>query len=1190
MGNWLSKFGAQPSRQVRYGILWQGRFSTGEWSQRSPLRDAASTRIEEEFYGARGDALWSGLNCEVSPKLTFIRRPGQSVYNSQNFPGINRFYGFSTVVDSKEKIHVIADVQGGSVPSTTLVITGTQNVKAIIAYTPLHVPIYGYFVIVGFTTTPPGTVVGQTYAFSGLTVNTALNGQSLAPTTIPGMTLSSNEAAFSFGSSTSLFTPDTGQAIVSPVPSGGPTVRDVTGPNTNTVLWNKSPNAQVTSFLGVGDTLYFSDGVSANKLVESPDIWKPSTLYSSGQFIIDPNGNIQLNIGSQTATIADIQIASGTATLFFASGTSLDIPTGTRLLLTGLTTVPSLNATTQIVTGVPNTQQVQFANGGSQSFAAETGQATTGNGITGPTQPVWQTHEGAITLDGGAEWVNRGSQVETWGIATPTVTPTVTQVAAPPAYPAWAANTWYAPLFVILDSNGNLERLTSIGSTPHQTGGVVPVWNVTVGGTTTDGNITWTNLGPGAWVAGHNYSVGDIVQATFTYYITTTTQDGFDQFGNPIFVTTQTPVTADCLFQCTIAGTSQTPGPPSWTNGLGTTTTDNTVTWLNQSGPSISPWPGATQILSLNTAILDTNNNVEKVTILGESGATAPTWQTPLGSYTTDNTETWLNTGPYAKANTGAWIYAYSYKNSVTGHIGTASQKSAPILVTAGNLVVVQGIGSSDPQVDVIVLWRTVQGGSQLFYLDEIPNPGTNTTWTYTDTTPDTGLNELIEAPIDGVNNPPPVGLLALSYHLGRIWGAVNNLVYFSTGPDVTAGNGNEAWSASNVFAFPDTVTRLFPTASGILVFTVADVFIIQGLGTPNSAFFSAPFLQDIGLVSYDAFSINGSLVYLYSSDNQILTLDPSSGVSEIGFPIGDQFGPLLGTGTFSPSNTFVSWHVAGSQDKGLYVSDFNGVWWRMTPTPSPESGTTWSPKAQIIGGFSAVQSIEVVPGTHDLLLGPKTFGPILKRDYTVYSDNGSAYDAWAVVGSMVLAQPGQLASVESFTSDSVAVGTPITLAIQLDEIAPYFGLLTVAPNAAGTAYTVGDIIYVASVGASGGIAKVTSISGGGSTGPVTGLVILLPGEGYPATGTALSTMGGTGSGLTVNITSLSYFEPLTLYVQDPTELEPSKSTYAQRFYVSQTQLPAKCRHLQLLINWGSDVVKNELLSLSLFGSYDQER
>ena len=1085
MSNWLAKFGAQPSKPVRYGVLWQGRFATGEWSQRSPLRDAASTRIEEEFYGARGDALYSGLNCEISPKLTMIRRPGNSVYNSQNIPAINRYYGFSAVVNNQEQIHVLADVKANSSPLI------------------------------------------------------------------------------------------------------GPTVRDVTGPNTNKILWNKLGGSKTTSFQGVGNTAYFSDGVSANKLIVSPLIWQSSTSYTSGQFIVDPNGNLQLNLGSQTATIEDIQITAGTATLFFTPGTSLTIPVGASVTLAGLTTVPALNATTQAVTAVTNTQQVQFANGGTQSFAAETGTATTGSGVSGLTQPAWATSVGSVTQDGGAQWVCRGSQVEMWGISTPTSVPVVTQALAPSIYSSWAASTWYAPLFVILDTNNNLQQLTSIGSAPHQTGGSSPTWNVTVGGTTTDGDITWTNIGTGTWVASHSYAVGDIVQVTFTYYITETVQDGYDPYTyQPIYVTQQVPITVTCQFKCTTAGISGL-AVPSWTNGVGTTVNDNTVVWTNSSGSTLPAWPGATQTLSLTTSIIDSNNSIEKATLLGKTGPgpSAPIWATTTGGYTTDLAQLWQNAGPFGQANTAAWIYGYSYHNSITGHTSTSSQQSASILVSANNLAVIQGVGSGDSQVDSIIIWRTVQGGSQLFYLDQIPNPGGGVKWTYTDTTPDTSLNEFISAPIDGANNPPPTGLLALSYHLGRIWGAVNNLVYFSTGPDVTAGNGNEAWSASNVFAFPDTVTRLFPTSSGLLVFTVSDIYIIQGLGTSSSALFSAPFLKDIGLASYDAFAINGSIVYMYSSDNQVLTLDPSAGVSEIGFPIGDQFGPGEGTGTFSPSQACVTWHVAGSRDKGLYVSDFQGIWWRMTPTPSPETGTTWSPKAQIVGGFSAVQSIEVLPGTHELLLGAKTYGPILKRDYTVYTDNGSAYSAWALLGSMVLAQPGQIASVQSFTTDSVAVGTPITLAVQLDEIAPYYGLSSASINAPGAGYALGDIVSVIYPGGAGGLLKITNVSGGA----VTAVSILLPGEGYPVTGAGLATSGGSGTGLTVNVTAYTFFETLSDSVPDPTELEPSVSVYAQRFYLSQTQKPAKCRHLQVIINWGTDPVKNELMSFSVFGSFEQE-
>jgi len=168
----------------------------------------------------------------------------------------------------------------------------------------------------------------------------------------------------------------------------------------------------------------------------------------------------------------------------------------------------------------------------------------------------------------------------------------------------------------------------------------------------------------------------------------------------------------------------------------------------------------------------------------------------------------------------------------------------------------------------------------------------------------------------------------------------------------------------------------------------------------------------------------------------------------------------------------------------------------------------TWSPKAQPIGGFSCVQSVETTPGTHNLLVAPLTSGPILKRDSTVYTDNGSAYNAYFILGSLVLAQPGQVAMVESITLDSWLRGNAPTLAVQLDEIAPL---------------------------------------------------------------------------------SSGYFESLTAFVPDPPTLYAPQSLYAQRFYLSQTQDPAWCRHLQIQVLWGLDVVKNELLSLTVFGGFEQE-
>jgi len=315
-----------------------------------------------------------------------------------------------------------------------------------------------------------------------------------------------------------------------------------------------------------------------------------------------------------------------------------------------------------------------------------------------------------------------------------------------------------------------------------------------------------------------------------------------------------------------------------------------------------------------------------------------------------------------------------------------------------------------------------------------------------------------------------------------------------------------------NFDSFPSLVTRLVPTTASMLVFTVSDVYIIQGLGTQSSPIQGAqPLLPGIGLSSYNALDTNGAIIGLFTTDNQFIILDPSSGTSYAGFPIGDQFrlnNGGLGT-SWNPSNVYVAWHVEG-EDAAWYVGDGATGWYRLMPTPAPETGSTWSPFAQISGGVRALQSIEVTPGVHRLLLGPASTGEILQRDLSVFSDNGSPYSAYAVVGSAVLTQPGQVAQVAHIVTDSVRIGSPISIGILVDEALPYY------------------------------------------TGPID---------------------------------ILKNWEP------DPPNLPTSKSFYSQRFYLSdEPNVLATMRHCQLQIIFSpADTVQNELLTLTLFGTYLQE-
>ena len=100
----------------------------------------------------------------------------------------------------------------------------------------------------------------------------------------------------------------------------------------------------------------------------------------------------------------------------------------------------------------------------------------------------------------------------------------------------------------------------------------------------------------------------------------------------------------------------------------------------------------------------------------------------------------------------------------------------------------------------------------------------------------------------------------------------------------------------------------------------------------------------------------------------------------------------------------------------------------------------------------------------------------------------------------------------------------------RIDEATSAQAVVSVGVNAAGTGYTVGDVLtFTGGTLASGGAhatAAVLTISGGGSTGPVTAIEMLTGGN---YTGAPTAVTGGTGSSLTVNAIVLGESEDAVL-------------------------------------------------------------
>ncbi|MGC1433163.1 MAG: hypothetical protein WA811_13035 [Candidatus Sulfotelmatobacter sp.] len=101
-------------------------------------------------------------------------------------------------------------------------------------------------------------------------------------------------------------------------------------------------------------------------------------------------------------------------------------------------------------------------------------------GVSGVTPPFWSITTGGSTTDNNVQWIDLG--------ASSAVT-----------LAAWVKTHHYPKGSEILDPNGNIELVTS--SVGDISGGTIPTFNPLVGGTTTDGTVTWTNVGPPATAA-----------------------------------------------------------------------------------------------------------------------------------------------------------------------------------------------------------------------------------------------------------------------------------------------------------------------------------------------------------------------------------------------------------------------------------------------------------------------------------------------------------------------------------------------------------------------------------------------------------------------------------------------------------------------------------------------------------------
>jgi len=1014
----------------QYAPLSMDRYVTGLWTQRSPLRDAAVPYVYGKFYGAsRYDSLIDGLNREITSKLTFKRRPGHSIFNEQAFPAIRSFYSFKFMQDGVQSVRVIADsVATGEIFDATPPVKSTIMTKSAGAGPARFLGVGNQLYMADGVDTMKWTLslkswkANTQYAAGDFIVDTNGNIEYVYPNSPATATISNLQIIASVGGGTTsylLVITWTGAAPnwVENTPIKFAGLTGTVELNGLSLTYNKidtqtlfgfTPTAQQTCFIyyrgpqaaasetGTGTGTSSDAGTSGSTQPTWPTTMGATTVDPAGGTLVWTNMGPSLNKwGIAGPTTAPTLVADPACRFWqplknlgqwysiLDSNGNLEVITGNSSG-SGSAIVPS---TTMSTASASQTSPGSTTNPGTPAGGFPSTPVTGNVTITADISGNWTYATGGaagqfqISIDGGVTWQTPFYQQNSSG--------------------SYGTYGYSAPGTIAVVSG-----LTNLNTLQVR---AVAVASAGMG-----------SSGPGN---SNSSAILNNLRATLS------TSGG------------STPGT--------VTGTGQ----PPWAEILGGASVDGSFTWTNCGNVS-GTWTGSTPTLKFE-AILDVNQNLQIATVAGTTGTTAPgSWATALGATTTDGGVTWTNAGPGVVLVSGDLSYAYSY-HTVDGSITTPSPiATIPNGVLGppnGFKVTLTGLTPADPQCDQIFIWRTDQGGNTLVFRAAIPNPtpGTAGTWTWTDTDPTSAaLNPLISTPPHDVaaNNPPPSTATAPEYHLQRIWMIDGSRLVWSAGPDAVSSNGNTAFPATNVMQFPETLTRLVSVVTKepmLMIFGTANIYAVLGLGTPLSPFYPIRYMKNVGLLNYDALELVGSTFYAFTNTHKGAELDPGAGYVEFGFPIGDQF-KVMSTGgqsaaLYDPKKAYVTWHETESGDTGLYVCDGSVGWFRYSPIAPPESGFLWSPFAAIVGGTSAVQSVEVATGEFELLVGPAGEGPILKRDTSVFSDKGFTYgegQCYGVIGSIVLCQSGEVAEIAHIELDSMRVGDRPQVGMLYNEIA----------------------------------------------------------------------------------------------------------------------------------------------------------
>lgn len=316
-------------------------------------------------------------------------------------------------------------------------------------------------------------------------------------------------------------------------------------------------------------------------------------------------------------------------------------------------------------------------------------------------------------------------------------------------------------------------------------------------------------------------------------------------------------------------------------------------------------------------------------------------------------------------AQTG-YVWGYTYTTQY-GHESNMSPLSDLSGLFTDQDVNVNLTASSDTQVNGINVYRTTDGGAQDPAIMRLVASLTNTTTTYTDSTPDIFLGNQT-GPAFLTNTPPPP-MRGFIWSNGRIHGSINAIQYYTGLEEISNGIAEECVPSGldgNYYKWPAEVGGLAATPNGVDVGLSSQYWQISG--DSLDTFRKALLVDKVGTRNPNNVISVGTTVFWIDTSKQIW----SSTDGEIGEPIRTDLMNI------DMSQTFITYHksklynwlcVLDALNAKLLIYDLDLDQWN-TPWSVPGmtcifSGETTSGNIQLLGAFSTGHVMQITPNTY---------------------------------------------------------------------------------------------------------------------------------------------------------------------------------------------------------------------------------